>query len=76
MLLEKRVPSAEELESQMALELPDRQTLALVVIKNVLNGLHVRINVKDVNVAIQVCAVVDLLQTIGVNGLQCRIFQK
>jgi len=75
MLLEKRVPTVEELESQMALELPDRETLALIVIRNVLNNLKIRINVEDVDVAVQVCAVISALEGIGVDFLRCRVVQ-
>ena len=66
MLLEKRRVSLEELESQVALELPEREMLALitVIITNVLNNLSIDVDVKNNKVAVQVCAVVNLLNTI------------
>jgi len=75
MLLEKRAPTVEELESQMALELPDRQTLHLIVIRNVLNNNRIRVEVEDINVAVQVCAVIDLLSNVGVDFLTCKVIQ-
>jgi hypothetical protein len=77
MLLEKRRLSLEDLEAQTALELPERDMMALVtiVITNVLNNLSVDVDVKNNNVAVQVCAVVNLLNsTIGTN-LTCSIQQ-
>jgi hypothetical protein len=66
----------EELEHEVALELPERETLALVVIRNVLNGNRLRIRVDHNNVALQVCAQVDVINTIlGFQVLTCRISQ-
>jgi hypothetical protein len=59
MLVEKKMLSDLDLESQAALELPDREMLLVtVVITNILNGLSVDIDVRDVNVAAQICAAV------------------
>lgn len=77
-MLEKRRLTAEAIELQTAVELPRRQMLALVnvVIRNVLNGLHVRITVANNNVAVQVCAAVQLINTIiAPTKLTCAIRQ-
>jgi hypothetical protein len=77
MLLEKQTLSMEELEDQAALELPNRDMmLVTVVINNVLNNLSVDVDVRNNNVAIQVCAVVNLLNTIlDGDRLTCTIGQ-
>ena len=63
--MSKMALSVEELESQVALELPDREMmLVTVVITNVLNNLDVEIDVKNNNIAVQVCAVVQALNQI------------
>jgi hypothetical protein len=50
--------------------------LVTVVITNLLNGLHIDVDVKNNNVAVQVCAVVDALSTsIGLPALTCDIQQ-
>ena len=57
MLLEKQPLSMEELESQSAIELPERDTLLVtIIINNVLNNNTVEITVRDVSVLVQVCA--------------------
>jgi len=74
MLLEKKRLSVEDLDAQTALELPDREMmLVTIVITNLLNGLHVDVDVKNINVAVQVCAVVDVinLNLLGGNVLDC-----
>jgi hypothetical protein len=77
MFAEKRTLSIEELEAQTALELPNRELmLVTVVITNLLNGLSVNVEVKNNNVAVQVCAVVQALNTILVpTVLECDIQQ-
>jgi hypothetical protein len=77
-LLEKQRVSLEELESQVALELPEREMLALVtiVITNVLNNLSIDIDVNNNRVAVQVCAVVQALNSITtVDHFTCTIQQ-
>jgi hypothetical protein len=74
----KKLLTASEIESQTALELPDRQLLALinVVVFNVLNNLSVSIPVHNNKVAVQVCATVDALNTIlAPTSLTCAIGQ-
>jgi len=76
----KRVLSVEELDSQMALELPERETPATVVIGclAVCVG-QIKIQDVDVEVAAQICAAVQALNVtlLGLTGtvLSCRIRQ-
>jgi hypothetical protein len=77
---EKRSLSLHELESQSAVELPDRDMLALINIivfdlidGGVLNNLN--IEVKNNNVAAQVCAAVGLLNNAEL-GVACTVMQK
>lgn len=56
MALEKKSLSLEEIEAQTVMELPDREMMALIVIGNVLSGNTVTIDVRNVDVAAQVCA--------------------
>ena len=77
MLAEKRALSIEELEAQTALELPERELmLVTVVITNVLNNLSVNVDVRNINVAVQVCAAVNAINTIiAPTTLTCRVLQ-
>jgi hypothetical protein len=79
-MLEKRAISLAELENQAAFELPTRDMMALINIivfdlidGGVLNNLN--IEVKNNNVAAQVCAVVDLLSSTSALELQCTVMQ-
>ena len=64
MLLEKKALSLEDIEAQSALELPDREMmLVTIVITNVLNNLSVDIDVRNNRIALQICAVIELLNT-------------
>ena len=57
MSLQKQPLALDELESQVALELPDRELmLVTIVITNVLNNLRIEVDVRNVNVALQICA--------------------
>ena len=57
MLSEKKMLSDMDLESQVALELPDREMLLVtVVITNLLNNNEVTITLRNIDVALQVCA--------------------
>ena len=57
MLLQKQALSLEELDSQVALELPDRETMQVVVIiTNLIRDITVTIDVRNVDVAAQICA--------------------
>jgi hypothetical protein len=73
----KRKLSFAEVDNQAVLELPERRMLALVtvVITNVLNGLHIDVQLQNINVAVQVCAVVNAISTNLALGttLTCQI---
>jgi len=74
----KKMLTMEAIESQTALELPERKMLALVnvLITNVANGLTVNIPVQNNRVAVQVCAAVQAINTIlAPTSLTCTIQQ-
>jgi hypothetical protein len=80
MLTEKKTLSVEELESQAGFELPERDMMALINIivfdlidGGVLNNLT--IEVKNNNVAVQVCAVVNALASLPSVELSCTVGQ-
>jgi hypothetical protein len=67
-MVEKRRLKFEGMESQTALELPDRETLQVVVvlrIGNILSGNHVTVNVPSVNVATQICVLVTAINALS-----------
>ena len=74
----KKTLTLEALESETALELPNREMfLVTVVITNLLNNLSIDVDVRNINVAVQVCAIVDALSTQLLLGeeLNCTIQQ-
>ena len=76
MVVEKKSLSCADLEAQTALELPDREMMALVnvVITNLLTGADIlNIDVKNNNIAVQVCAVVVALGTALGTPFSCEI---
>jgi len=78
--MSKKMLSVEELESQVALELPDREMmLVTVVITNLLNNNEIlndiEIEVKNNNVAVQICAVINALNDEIGTDLTCEINQ-
>jgi hypothetical protein len=80
MLLEKRTLTIEDLDRQAGFELPDRDMMALVNIivfdlidGGILNNLN--IEVKNNNVAVQVCAVVNALSSLPSVDLACTVGQ-
>jgi hypothetical protein len=78
-LTSKRPLTADVVNAQSTFELPERRLLALVtvVITNLLNNLSVDVDVRNNNVAVQVCAAVQALNTILVGQvLTCEIEQK
>ncbi len=80
MLLEKKALSLDVLEAQTALELPDREMMQIVVIiGDVLSDNTIRIPVRNNNIAVQVCALIDVINLIvGPNTegpLDCRVRQ-
>jgi hypothetical protein len=79
---EKKTLTLADIDAQSALELPSRETLALVnvvitnVTANVLNNNTVTVNVVNNRVAVQVCALVNLINTIiAPTTLTCTINQ-
>ena len=75
---EKKTLTLADIDAQAAFELPSRETLALVtvVINNVLNNNAVTVNVNNNHVAVQVCAAVNLINTIiAPTTLTCTIMQ-
>jgi hypothetical protein len=79
-MLEKRAISLAELENQAAFELPTRDMMALIniIIFDVIDGgvlNNLNIEVKNNNVAAQVCAVVNLLSSTAPLELSCEVMQ-
>jgi hypothetical protein len=80
MSLEKRALSVEELERQAAFELPERDMMALIniIVFDVIDGgvlNDLTIEVKNNNVAVQVCAVVNALSAVPAVELACTVDQ-
>jgi hypothetical protein len=66
-MADKRRLKFEGMESQFALELPERETLQVVVvvrIGNILSGNHITVNAPSVNVATQVCVLVSAINAL------------
>jgi hypothetical protein len=71
----------DRLDAETALELPDREMLLVtIIVTNVLNDLTVNIpiEIKNNNVAVQVCAAVEVIsaELLTVDNLTCDIVQK
>ena len=67
-----------DIDDQVAIELPARETLALVnvIVTNLLNNLTVSIPVQNNKVAVQVCAAVQLINSIiAPSNLTCSVGQ-
>jgi hypothetical protein len=80
MLLEKRPLTVEELDRQAGFELPDRDMMALIniIVFDVIDGgvlNNLNIEVKNNNVAVQVCAVVNALASLPSVELACTVGQ-
>jgi len=74
--IEKPQLTSTDLDAQDGFVLPARETmLVTIVIANVLNGLSVDVDVKNNNVAVQVCAVVAALNGAVGTNLTCDIQQ-
>ena len=68
----KQILSQADLDSQMALELPNRDLmLVTVVITNLLNNNTVNIDISDINVAAQICAAV-----LSSGRFDCEVVQR
>src|ERR671919_480062 len=75
-MLEKRAISLSELEKQAAFELPTRDMMALinVIIFDVIDGgvlNNLNIEVKNNNVAVQICAAVNALSAVPAIDVAC-----
>ncbi len=67
----KKQLSSVDIESQMAIELPDRELmLVTVVITNLLNNNTVTIDVRNIDIAAQICAAV-----LSNANVRCEIVQ-
>jgi hypothetical protein len=80
MQLEKRALTIEELDRQAGFELPDRDMMALlnIIVFDVIDGgvlNNLNIEVKNNNVAVQVCAVVNALSSLPSVDLLCTVGQ-
>ena len=77
MVAEKTRLSLMDLDAQTAVELPNRDlALVTVIITNLLNNLSIEVDVKNNNVAVQICAVVQALNAILFpTALTCTIEQ-
>ncbi len=67
MLQEKTFVTTDLIESQTAVELPDRHMMALVNLV-LITGDIVTINVRDINVGLNICA-----QLLGRSALVCSV---
>lgn len=79
MNLAKNVMTLDRLDAETALELPNREMLLVtVVIANVLNNLTIDVDVRNNNIAVQVCAIVELITAdlLTADNLTCTIEQK
>lgn len=73
----KRTLTLTDLDAEAGFVLPQRETmLVTVIVNNVLNNLSVDIDVRNVNVAVQICALVSALNTIlDGDTLTCTVQQ-
>ena len=68
--------TVDEIDSLVALELPPRQTPALVVISCLAVCIgEIRIQVSDLNVAAQICAQVVDVTVLGQSFFDCKVRQ-
>ena len=78
-MVEKKLLALEELESQTALELPERESPVLVVLTCLVcvGKVNIPINIEDVTVAAQVCAAVDAIQvnvlSVPTDAFDCEV---
>ncbi len=75
-MTEKRTLTLTDLDAEAGFVLPPRETmLVTIVITNLLNNLDLNIEVKNNNVAVQVCAVIAALNGLVGTSLTCDIQQ-
>jgi hypothetical protein len=71
---EKKQLSFEEIEAQTAMELPDRETpIAIIVTCLAICIGQVRLDVRDVNLAVALCAEIEAITVNGVDVFNCEI---
>ncbi len=71
---EKMTLTTMDLDAEAGFVLPPRETmLVTVVVNNVLNNLNIEIDVKNNQVAIQICALVQALATLITGTTTCTI---
>jgi hypothetical protein len=80
MLLEKRTLTIDELDREAGFELPDRDMMALlnIIVFDVIDGgvlNNLTIEVKNNNVGVQVCAVVNALSAVPAVDVACSVVQ-
>ena len=73
----KSIMTIDRLAAESALELPNRDMLLVtVVVTNVLNNLSIDVDVRNNNIAVQVCAAVQAINTIiAPTTLTCDVQQ-
>lgn len=71
--MSKKLLTLEEIEAQTAVELPEREEMALinVFITNLLNNNTVTVTVQNIHVAAEICAVVTVLSSLVSTPLSC-----
>ena len=72
MLEQKKTLTLDDIDAQHALELPDRETLALVTIACVVGCFgSITVTVQNIHVAATICAQVQALQNLSGATLSC-----
>jgi hypothetical protein len=75
-MIEKKTLTTDDVDTLTALELPPRETPALVVINCLALCIgDIRIRVEDINVAAQVCAQVVNVTVLGTSLFSCQVSQ-
>ena len=76
LMIEKKSLMTDEIDTLTALELPPRETPALVVINCLALCIgDIRIRVEDINVAAQICAQVINVTVLGTSLFSCQVSQ-
>jgi hypothetical protein len=76
-MIEKKTLTVDDIDSLVALELPRRETPALVVVTCLAVCIgEIRLSVADVNVAAEICAQVVNIAVLGQNFFECKIRQQ
>jgi len=76
LMIEKKSLMTDEIDTLTALELPPRETPALVVINCLALCIgDIKIRVEDINVAAQICAQVINVTVLGTSLFSCQVSQ-